>query len=66
MACHQTRTRLKIAQLLTRDDPPLGLLRRDRFTRSAALSLFSLVLLIAQVTATLTLSPDPGTVRRSV
>ncbi|MCK8438769.1 helix-turn-helix domain-containing protein [Streptomyces sp. D2-8] len=56
MAWHQTRTRLKIAQLLTRTNQPLGLLRRDRFTRTAALTLLTLILLIAQVIVTLTLT----------
>ncbi|MGW7268690.1 helix-turn-helix domain-containing protein [Streptomyces sp. NPDC054842] len=56
MAWHQTRTRLKIAQLLTRTNQPLDLLCRDRFTRTAALTLLTLVLLIAQVTVTLTLT----------
>ncbi|MEU2587334.1 hypothetical protein ABZ612_31350 [Streptomyces avermitilis] len=56
MAWHQTRTRLKIAQLLTRTNQPLSLLRRDRFTRTAALSLLTLTVLIAQVIVTLTLA----------
>lgn len=56
MAWHQTRTRLKIAQLLTQTNRPFTLLRRDRFTRTAALSLLMLIVLITQVIVTLTLS----------
>ncbi|WP_143662472.1 helix-turn-helix transcriptional regulator [Streptomyces sp. f51] len=56
MAWHQTRTRLKIAQLLNhRQEPrPVRMLARDRFTRTAALSLFMLILIGAQVVFTLT------------
>ncbi|MDX5564571.1 hypothetical protein PYK79_16125 [Streptomyces sp. ID05-04B] len=51
---HQTRTRLKIAQLLNRPRQPLGLLRRDRFIRTAATTLLTLILLVAIATLTLT------------
>ncbi|MFI8871599.1 helix-turn-helix transcriptional regulator [Streptomyces sp. NPDC053707] len=56
MAWHQTRTRLKIAQLLSRRQEPrhVRMLSRDRFTRTAALSLLMLLLIAAQVVFTLT------------
>ncbi|MFF4249079.1 helix-turn-helix transcriptional regulator [Streptomyces sp. NPDC001822] len=56
MAWHQTRTRLKIAQLLNRRQEPrhVRMLSRDRFTRTAALSLLMLILIAAQVVFTLT------------
>lgn len=56
MAWHQTRTRLKIAQLLSRRQEPrrVRMLSRDRFTRTAALSLLMILLVAAQVVFTLT------------
>ncbi|MER6655063.1 helix-turn-helix transcriptional regulator [Streptomyces sp. NPDC000971] len=55
MAWHQTRTRLKIAQLLSGRQEPhrVRMLSRDRFTRTAALSLLMLILIAAQVVFTL-------------
>ncbi|MGW1271569.1 hypothetical protein [Streptomyces sp. NPDC002491] len=55
-AWHQIRTRLrlKIARLLNRPRRPLGLLRRDRFIRTAAATLLTLILLVAIATLTLT------------
>ncbi|MFE0449630.1 helix-turn-helix domain-containing protein [Streptomyces fungicidicus] len=51
MAWHQTRTRLKIAQLLARPDEHevIGLLRRDRFSRTAVLSVITFIMLVGQV-----------------
>ncbi|MGW8988324.1 helix-turn-helix domain-containing protein [Streptomyces zhihengii] len=51
MTWHQTRTRLKIAQLL--NDPKarttVGMMSRDRFTRSATLTAITALLITAQI-----------------
>ncbi|MFJ1610221.1 helix-turn-helix transcriptional regulator [Streptomyces sp. NPDC088253] len=55
MAWHQTRTRLKIAQLLSRTEEHyvIGLIRRDRFSRTAIIGTFVFMTLLAQVVVAL-------------
>ncbi|MGW6645368.1 helix-turn-helix domain-containing protein [Streptomyces iakyrus] len=56
MAWHQTR--LKIAQLLARPNEHgvLGLLRRDRFSRTAVLSVITFIMLVGQIIVTFLLA----------